>query len=145
MKGWGPERHVYFTAVFSRPFEDFGIMQDTIPVIYNTKRFRSHLEAWGTDLRFWMRFPTQEGESVTVKVAISAVSTEGAVNNMRELEGKDFATLKMEGEKLWEEQLSKFAIEGTQNKRRHSGTSVYHAFLASFYFPGCGWPFPGIG
>ena len=48
-----------------------------------------------------MRFPTQEGESVTVKVAISAVSTEGAVNNMRELEGKDFATLKMEGEKLW--------------------------------------------
>ena len=134
VKGWGPERHVYFTAVFSRPFEDFGIMQDTIPVIYNTKRFRSHLEAWGTDLRFWMRFPTQEGESVTVKVAISAVSTEGAVNNMRELEGKDFATLKMEGEKLWEEQLSKFAIEGTQKQKETFYTSVYHAFLHPFIF-----------
>ena len=94
VKGWGPERHVYFTAVFSRPFEDFGIMQDTVPVIYNTKRFRSHLEAWGKDLRFWMRFPTREGEMITVKVAISAVSTEGAANNMQELEGKDFASLK---------------------------------------------------
>ena len=80
-----------------------------------------------------MRFPTQEGESVTVKVAI-AVSTEGAVNNMRELEGKDFATLKMEGEKLWEEQLSKFAIEGTQEQKETFYTSVYHAFLHPFIF-----------
>ena len=108
VKGWGPERHVYFTAVFSRPFENFGIMQDTIPVVYNTKRFRSHLEAWGADLRFWMQFPTCEGETVTIKVAISSVSTQGAVNNIRELEGKNFATLKVEGEKLWEDQLSKF-------------------------------------
>lgn len=38
VKGWGPERHVYFTAVFSKPFRDFGIMQDTIPVKYNTNR-----------------------------------------------------------------------------------------------------------
>ena len=50
VQGWGPERHVYLTAVFSRPFEDFGIMQDTVPVIYNTKRFRSHLEARGKNI-----------------------------------------------------------------------------------------------
>ena len=134
VKGWGPERHVYFTAVFSRPFENFGIMQDTIPVVYNTKRFRSHLEAWGADLRFWMQFPTCEGETVTIKVAISSVSTQGAVNNIRELEGKNFATLKVEGEKLWEDQLSKFVIEGSQEQKETFYTSVYHTFLHPFIF-----------
>ena len=53
-------------------------MQDTIPVKYNTNRFRSSLEAWGKDLRFWMRFPTRQGEVVTVKTAVSAVSSDGA-------------------------------------------------------------------
>ena len=134
VKGWGPERHVYFTAVFSRPFENFGIMQDTIPVVYNTKRFRSHLEAWGADLRFWMQFPTCEGETVTIKVAISSVSTQGPVNNIRELEGKNFATLKVEGEKLWEDQLSKFVIEGSQEQKETFYTSVYHTFLHPFIF-----------
>lgn len=134
VQGWGPERHVYLSAVFSRPFEDFGIMQDTIPVIYNTKRFRSHLEAWGKDLRFWMRFPASQDEQVTVKVAISAVSSDGAKLNMQELAGKDFETLRGEGEQLWEKQLAKFKVEGTQCQKETFYTSVYHAFLHPFVF-----------
>ena len=47
VKGWGPERHVYFVAEFSRKLDSFQIMQDGKPVIYNTSRFRSSLEAWG--------------------------------------------------------------------------------------------------
>ena len=134
VKGWGPERLVFFTAVFSKPFRDFGIMQDTIPVKYNTNRFRSSLEAWGKDLRFWMRFPTRQGEVVTVKTAVSAVSSDGAKLNMQELEGKTFASLKAEGEKLWEGQLSKFKIEATPEQRETFYTSVYHAFLHPFIF-----------
>ncbi len=144
VKGWGPERHVYFTAVFSRPFEDYGIMQDTIPVVYNTKRFRSHLEAWGKDLRFWTRFATREGESVTVKVAISSVSSAGAVKNLQELNGKDFLTLKTEGENLWEDQLSKFTVEGSQKQKETFYTSVYHAFLHPFIFQDADGKFRGL-
>ena len=55
VQGWGPERHVYFVAEFSEPIEDFGIMQDGERVCYNTNRFRSDMEAWGTGLQFWMR------------------------------------------------------------------------------------------
>lgn len=134
VQGWGPERHVYLTAVFSRPFEDFGIMQDTVPVIYNTKRFRSHLEAWGKNLCFWMSFSTLQDEQITVKVAISAVSTDGAKLNMQELAGKTFETLKTEGEQLWEKQLAKFRVEGTQQQKETFYTSVYHAFLHPFIF-----------
>lgn len=46
-----------------------------------------------------MRFPTRQGEVVTVKTAVSAVSSDGAKLNMQELEGKTFASLKAEGEK----------------------------------------------
>ena len=50
VKGWGPERHVYFTAVFSKKLKDFRIMQDKKPVIYNTSRFISTNESWGKNL-----------------------------------------------------------------------------------------------
>lgn len=46
VKGWGPERHIYFRAVFSKPLKNFMIYQDQKPVIYNTSRFRSNREAW---------------------------------------------------------------------------------------------------
>ena len=134
VKGWGPERHVYFTAVFSKPLTDCGIIQDSIPVIYNTNRFRSSNEAWGKNIRFWVRFSTKENEKVTVKVAVSAVSTDGAKLNITELDGKDFDILRNEGEKLWEKQLSKFKVEGTKEQKETFYTSVYHTFLHPFIF-----------
>lgn len=36
VQGWGPERHVYFTAEFSVPISDFGIMQGGKRVCYDT-------------------------------------------------------------------------------------------------------------
>ena len=90
VKGWGPERHIYFTAEFSKPIEDFGIMQDGGLVHYNTKRFRSSREAWGKGIKFWLKFPTSENEQVTVKVAISSVDADGARGNLREIAGLDF-------------------------------------------------------
>lgn len=134
VKGWGPERHIHMTAVFSRPFTEYGIMQDTVPVIYNTRRFRSHLEAWGGDLRFWSRFATSEGEKVLVRVAISSVSTDGARGNLKELDGHTFASLRRAGEELWEEQLSVFTGHGSQEQLETFYTSVYHAFLHPFVF-----------
>lgn len=144
VKGWGPERHVYFTAVFSKPFVDFGIMQDTVPVVYNTKRFRSNLEAWGKDLRVWMRFPSAAGETVTVKTAISAVSTDGATGNLKELDGYNFETLKAAGEQKWNEELNKFVAKGTPEQMETFYTSVYHAFLHPFIFQDSDGRFRGL-
>lgn len=78
VKGWGPERHVYFTATFSKKLTGLRFVQDKKPVIYNTSRFRSSYEAWGKNLMACISFDTKAGEEVTVKTAISAVSTDGA-------------------------------------------------------------------
>lgn len=105
VKGWGPERHVYFAAVFSRKLTGLRFMQDKKPVIYNTSRFRSDREAWGKNLMACLSFATGEGEEVIVKTAISSVSTSGAKMNMQELDGLTFDSLKEKGEELWEKEL----------------------------------------
>ena len=101
MKGWGPERHVYFAATFSKKLDGMRFMQDGKPVIYNTSRFRSDREAGGKNLVACLSFDTREGETVTVKTAISAVSTAGAMLNLKELDGMTFDALKAKGESLW--------------------------------------------
>lgn len=134
VKGWGPERHVYFTAEFSKPIRDFGIMQDGKRVCYNTSRFRSDREAWGKNLKFWMRFATEANEEVTVKVAISSVDHEGARRNIKEIDGKDFDTIRREGERRWEKELSRFSVEGSDRDKETFYTSVYRCFLSPFVF-----------
>ncbi|MDR1415520.1 MAG: GH92 family glycosyl hydrolase [Odoribacteraceae bacterium] len=134
VKGWGPERHVYFTAVFSKKFAERGIMQDTTPVIYNTNRFRSSDEAWGRNLRAWVRFRTRDGEAISVKTAISAVSVDGAARNLVELAGHDFNSLRDAATRAWEKQLAIFKAKGTREQLETFYTSVYHAFLHPFIF-----------
>ncbi len=134
VRGWGPERRVYFTARFSKPIRDFGIMEHGKLVCYNTSRFRSSKEAWGENLKFWMRFKTEEQEQVTVNVAISSVDVEGARKNLQTADGKTFEQMREEGEAQWEKELSRFEVEGDQTTKETFYTSVYRCFLHPFLF-----------
>lgn len=134
VKGWGPERHVYFTAVFSKKLKNFRIMQDGKPVIYNTKRFRSSCEAWGKNLMACISFDTHAGEEVLVKTAVSAVSTQGAAANLKELDGLSFDELYRQGDRLWEQELSKYQLKGDRKTKETFYTSAYHAALHPFIF-----------
>ena len=118
VNGWNPGRYVYFVARFSRPIEEFNIFQDGQPVIYNTKRFRSSLEAWGQKLKAVTRFKTGKDESIFIDVAVSAVGTDGALNNLKELEDKDFAAVRAEAEDLWEKELGKYELDSDDKALR---------------------------
>lgn len=144
VKGWGPERHVYFTAVFSKKLKNLRFMQDKKPVIYNTSRFRSSYEAWGKNLMACISFDTQEGETVTVKTAVSAVSTAGARGNLRELDGMTFDALKAKGVALWEEELGKYQLTGDRKTKETFYTSAYHAALHPFVFQDSDGQFRGL-
>ena len=135
VKGWGPERHVYFAAVFSKKLIDFSIYQKGKRICYDKSgRFRSDREAWGPDMKVCIRFATQPGEQVYVKTAISGVSTAGALNNLKELDGESFDSLKKKGEQLWESELGKYQIVGNKKDKTTFYTSVYHASLCPFVF-----------
>ena len=144
VKGWGPERHVYFKAVFSKKLSDLLFMQAGKPVIYDTSRFRSRREAWGKGLMACIRFATTEREEVTVKVAISSVSTDGATGNLEELRGMDFDGLKAAGEQLWEEELSRYTLTADLSTKQTFYTSAYHAALHPFLFQDADGHFRGL-
>ena len=144
VKGWGPERHVYFTAVFSKKLKDFRIMQDKKPVIYNTSRFRSTNEAWGKNLMACLSFATEEGEEVIVKTSVSAVSTAGAQLNMQELDGMTFDGLKEKGIDLWEQELEKYRVTADRKTKETFYTSAYHAALHPFIFQDADGRFRGL-
>ncbi len=182
VKGWNPSRHVYFAARFSEPIKDFTILQEGEPVIYNTKRFRSSLEAWGRKLKVIVRFDgpsspfatrkefatvgtvagedhatlgTVRGGTVSkanggaerseasdrqqfrleVKVAVSGVGTDGALLNLKELDGKDFNTVLAEAENTWEKALGTYSLDSEDKVLRETFyTSVYRTMQHPFVF-----------
>lgn len=134
VKGWGPERYVYFVAEFSKPFVRSGIMQDGKPVIYNTSRFRSDRVAYGEKLIGWFDFDVQNGAEIEVKVAISSTGTDGAFRNLEELKNETFDSVKLKGEKLWAAELNKFKATGTREQLETFYSSVFHASLHPFVF-----------
>ena len=144
VKGWGPERHVYFTATFSKKLTGLRFVQDKKPVIYNTSRFRSSYEAWGKNLMACISFDTKAGEEVTVKTAISAVSTDCARNNMKELDGLTFNELRAKGEALWEKELGKYTLTADRKTKETFYTSAYHAALHPFIFQDSDGQFRGL-
>ena len=132
VKGWGPERHIYMKAVFSKPFRQFTIWQDKKPVIYNTSRFRSSNEAWGENILFTAQF--DGGNPLEVKVAVSATSTQGAAVNMKEIEGKSFDEIRRQADEKWNSELSIYQVSGTQEQKETFYTSAYHAALCPFVY-----------
>ncbi len=130
------ERTIVGTAArFDKPVKDFRIFQDGKPVIYNTNRFRSSLEAFGTGLRAYVRFATSEGEQVQVKVAVSGVSMQGALLNLEELNGKDFEAVLKEAEAKWEKELGRYQLDTDDKALRQTFyTSVYRTALHPFLF-----------
>lgn len=55
----------------------------------------------GSQLRAYFDFDTKEGEQIKLKVALSSVSTEGALLNMQsEIPHWNFEQVKEEGQKL---------------------------------------------
>lgn len=130
VKGWAKERHLYFAARYSKPFDESGIISDGKPVYYNTYRFRSKYETAGTDLQYFARYKTADQEVIMVKVGISAVSTKNALENLdTEIPDWNFEQVVENTRTKWNQELAKIQIEGNQQEKETFYTSVYHAFL----------------
>ena len=134
VNGWNPDRHVYFAARFSEPIDDLVIYKEGQPVIYNTNRFRSSKEAWGTNLKVRIPFPATA--QVSVKVAVSATGTDGALKNLSELDGKDFETVQKEADAQWEKELGRYTLDPacTRKDKETFYTSVYRTAMHPFLF-----------
>ncbi|TAJ13518.1 glycoside hydrolase family 92 protein [Marinilabiliaceae bacterium JC017] len=134
VKGWAKERYVYFAAKFSRPFDNTRIFsngRESKYDSYKTYRFRSSVEAAGPDIQFVADYKTAASEQILVKVGISAVSTANAMKNLdTEITDWNFEKVVEDGKNLWNQELAKFDVTGTQEQKETFYSAVYHAFMA---------------
>ncbi len=133
VNGWAKERHLYYAARYSRPFDEALIYSSGKPVIYDSHanyRFRSRREAAGTDLRFLAKYKTKAGEVIQVKVAVSSGRAANALQTLdTEIPGWDFEKVVSDTCKKWDNELARIRIDGTQQEKETFYTAMYHAFL----------------
>ncbi len=128
-RAWASDQHVYFVARFSKPFASYGIaVDDTVRPDLN--------EAFGKNLKCFVRFATGAGEAVLVKVGISAVDIDGARKNLdSEAPLWDFDAVRASAAASWNAALGRIRVKGgTAAQRTVFYTALYHALLAPNLF-----------
>ena len=139
-KGWAWTRKVFFAMQFSKPFKSYGHKKyDNI--IYDG--FYRHFdqrenfpEMAGKNIRAYFNFNTREGEQIKVKMALSSVSTEGALKNLEaEIPHWDFEKTKTETREKWNKELSKIEVETmTEADKITFYTALYHTLLSPIIY-----------
>lgn len=115
---------IYFVITSSKPFKQFGTWNDSVQ--HNNVAQQSGKHVGG-----YIRFATNEGEKVELKVAASFVSAEQAqVNFDRELAKYSFAQVQQQAASEWNKQLEKIEVKGgTLDQKRTLYTALYRTLL----------------
>ena len=133
--GWARTRKVYFAMRFSKAFKSYGQEKQKSQVYRGFwGRFdqeHNFPQMAGNDLRLYFDFDTEENEAIQVKMALSPVSTEGALKNMEaEVPGWDFDAVKQQARDSWNKELQKVTVETlAESDKVNLYTAMYHAFL----------------
>lgn len=133
--GWARTRKVFFAMSFDKPIKNYGRARyDKQPYNGFWRKFdqdENFPEVAGEKIRMYFDFDMEANEKLQVKLAISPVSSAGALNNMKaEIPNWNFDEVKEEARNKWNEELNKVVVEA-QNEAEMTNfyTAMYHAFL----------------
>jgi predicted alpha-1,2-mannosidase len=133
--GWARTRTQYFAMSFSKPFLHYGSRElAKLPYRGFWGKFdqrNDFPEIAGKQIRMFFDFKTSDQEKIKIKMALSPVSMEGALLNMRtEIPGWNFEKVKQAAQIAWEKELHKIEIEGCTIQKENFYTAMYHAFIS---------------
>jgi predicted alpha-1,2-mannosidase len=122
--GFVKDHTIYFCARFSKPFDKITSFVDGVIGNDNSNS--------GKVVKAILHFKTSEQEKILVKVGLSTVSEQGAMNNINaELSNWNFDRVVKNAQNIWEKQLSKIEIEGDNHKQKTIFyTALYHCLLS---------------
>ena len=136
--GWGRTRTLYFAMSFSKPFDAYGNQNFSKKQVYRGfwgKWDQSHNfpEFAARQMRAYFDFKTSEGEQIKIKFALSPVSMNNALANLRtETPSWNFEAVKQAAQALWQKELSKIIITtNSLAEKQNFYTSLYHAFIGT--------------
>jgi predicted alpha-1,2-mannosidase len=133
--GWARNRTQYFAMTFSKPFVAHGSANYSGKTIYRGfwgkfNQNKNFPDVVGRQLRAYFDFKTEANEKIKIKMALSPVSMDGALANLRtEAQGWDFEKMKTTGQAIWEKELDKIIIEGDQTTKENFYTAMYHTLI----------------
>lgn len=153
-QGWARDRKLFFAISFSESITDFELVNEN-PEKYNGfwRKFdhaETIKEISGKKLKAWFQFkpalkpihlgpddlrkgrePQQQTyPPLKIKVALSAVSTQGAIENLKkEAPHWNFEQYKANADQLWNAELSKIEIQADKTTMENFYTAMYHAFM----------------
>jgi len=133
-QGWARANYTYFAIVLSRPIKDYGYA-DRRPEPYTgfwrkLDVHRNFPDIGGRSVVAYFELDKTVAEPLTVKVALSAVSAEGALNNLQaEAAGKTFDEVCAATRAAWENELSKIVVDGSEDQKTMFYTSLYHTMI----------------
>ena len=103
----------YFAVVFDTPFCGY----------------RVHEPTKGQSVAV-LRFDTERGDQVEARVASSFISSEQALLNLAEVEGRGFDSVKSAAKRRWDEMLGRIAVTGgSQDQMRTFYSCLYRSLL----------------
>lgn len=133
--GWARTRTVYFAMSFSKPFKSYGRKSYDAKQAYRGfwgkfNQEQNFPEIAGKKLKMYFDFDTREGEKIKIKFALSPVSQENALQNMRaEISGWDFEKVKAQAQATWNKELNKIQVTTSNDNKINFYTALYHAFI----------------
>lgn len=139
-KGWARTRKVFFAMHFSKAFKSYG-HQKYDEVVYDGfyRRFdqmENFPEMAGKDIRAYFSFDVEQDEPIKVKMALSSVSTAGALENLNvEIPHWDFEQVKDEARAKWNHELAKVQVETmAEDELTTFYTAMYHTLLTPIIY-----------
>jgi predicted alpha-1,2-mannosidase len=126
--GWANNQQVHFAIILSKPIEKLEFRPGNNPA--------SEKEAEGRDVVGLLTFETTAGEQILLKVGISPISYEGALNNIRmEIPHLTFEKTREQARDKWNRELSKIDFHHPEvSEMRTFYTAMYHAFYGPVLF-----------
>lgn len=132
--GWARTRYVYFAMEFSKPIKSYQLRNDE-QIVYGGfwRKFNQNEnfpERAGHKVKCAFNFETSDGEVIMVKMALSGVSTENAIENLKtEIPKWNFDEVVVNAKTKWNKELSKITIEASEERKINFCTAMYHSFL----------------
>ena len=122
--GWAKNQKVFFVAKFSKPFSKFNLVKDGEGVKEDQVK--------GDKTYAQLFFDNKDSKELQVKVSLSSVSVENAIENLKTSgDNFDFNEVKESAAAIWNSNLSKIEVESANEDLKTTFyTALYHTQIA---------------
>ena len=129
--GWARVNYTYFAISLSKPIKSYGFTKhDKEPYSGFWRKFnesKNFPEMGGRKVTAYFNFDVTDGEPLEVNCALSAVSTQGAIESLnRETAGKSFADIEKSTKNAWNDIMSGIEVKGEKDATYNLYSSMYH-------------------